>query len=1081
MKKYCEYFMNKLFLIKKSELSKDIINPNYIDSNGNGIYHYFSEYSIEKFYKLNYKEKEKNLLIDEKKYEKIIEEYKKEINIYLDLLDELKFDKFLVNKQNQTPLTYSIIHKNYYIAKEYIKRMINMDILTEKDFQEIFNLLINSGNCLREDCIQLILYILNITKEKRIKAFNNKFLNKQDIKNGFTPILLICQDFSNNIYEKFNQIISMKTSNYYDFFKNNENIKKYKEESALAEILLQSKQYLDTFISQSFFPLLNNLINLGSDINYIEKNKKQTLPKSAFIYLMSYPFFENISLFIEQNKININYQDEKGKTALMYLIDNRDKIISISKDIFDKVFTFFINNNELEIEKTNKIGLTAFGLCLMRKYYKEAKLIYMSKRAQYKDLFYYEILAFIFNYIGQSKGYLQILKFFEMFENTYYMKYNYIDNIFNRTLLHYICLYSPKNNDKFYIFKEIYLNLIEYRINACKIDIYHRNALFYLFIDENEKIKINDPFLKLRLCLKNSVFNNLNDFDIYGKNLLFYAVQAKSYKSIKILIDFGVSLDNTYIDGNTIYSIASIMGDFDLFIFLYNLKKDNQVFLHKVYSLDQFQLEKTSENDVVQILIDIYKELNEPLPKKQIFKEYLEIKYEGDYIIKNDYIDENKIKSEFKSNYINVNSRENIDILDDLTQIIQIGNNEETKNSLFNYEQIYIFFQNIYKIKCKKRENMKEKGKKMLAESLFQYCKSNKYENFCRFMINENYHFLSICKDLLALKYEDELNKYIFYAFLEKDLLNYKNEEDITIFHILSKIKNNLSFYKENSLEKYNISNIFDKKGNTPIYYACQNLNENFIEIFSNYSFSLIDNDPNKVKYFLFNETNNKTSPLKSLYFQIDKKDMKILKLIIDISINTKKVYILSIIYFLIKNYTPINNDIFKLPYHQNLNKEDYIIKIIGLYSFYTQELKGSFTNNDFQGINPIFYCVKFNNYEFLFNVLLKENNFEINSRNKEGKNLIHLIVDLKENQNENSWNKKDILNKCLEAGFDFNIKDNNGMLPIDYAYLNKDSEIINVLIDKYNKCRIAVPKDKNEIIEEEEEEEQENPNVFFY
>ena len=167
MKKDCEYFMNKLFLIKKSELSKDIINPNYIDSNGNGIYHYFSEYSIEKFYKLNYKEKEKNLLIDEKKYEKIIEEYKKEINIYLDLLDELKFDKFLVNKQNQTPLTYSIIHKNYYIAKEYIKRMINMDILTEKDFQEIFNLLINTGDCLREDCIELILYILNIAKEKK--------------------------------------------------------------------------------------------------------------------------------------------------------------------------------------------------------------------------------------------------------------------------------------------------------------------------------------------------------------------------------------------------------------------------------------------------------------------------------------------------------------------------------------------------------------------------------------------------------------------------------------------------------------------------------------------------------------------------------------------------------------------------------------------------------------------------------------------------------------------------------------------------------------------------------------------------
>ena len=55
--------------------------------------------------------------------------------------------------------------------------------------------------------------------------------------------------------------------------------------------------------------------------------------------------------------------------------------------------------------------------------------------------------------------------------------------------------------------------------------------------------------------------------------------------------------------------------------------------------------------------------------------------------------------------------------------------------------------------------------------------------------------------------------------------------------------------------------------------------------------------------------------------------------------------------------------------------------------------------------------------------------------------------------------NKKDILKKALEVGFNFNIKDNKGMLPIDYAYLKKENEIIGILIDKYNKNGIKIPK----------------------
>ena len=106
-----------------------------------------------------------------------------------------------------------------------------------------------------------------------------------------------------------------------------------------------------------------------------------------------------------------------------------------------------------------------------------------------------------------------------------------------------------------------------------------------------------------------------------------------------------------------------------------------------------------------------------------------------------------------------------------------------------------------------------------------------------------------------------------------------------------------------------------------------------------------------------------------------------------------------------------------------------------------------------------------YKNSDFLFDILLKEKNneFNINSKNNEGKNLIHLIAEMKgEESSDNSLNKKDILNKALEAGCDFDLKDNNEKLPIDYAYSNNDEEIIEILSNEYNKRGLRVPKKNN-------------------
>ena len=70
-----------------------------------------------------------------------------------------------------------------------------------------------------------------------------------------------------------------------------------------------------------------------------------------------------------------------------------------------------------------------------------------------------------------------------------------------------------------------------------------------------------------------------------------------------------------------------------------------------------------------------------------------------------------------------------------------------------------------------------------------------------------------------------------------------------------------------------------------------------------------------------------------------------------------------------------------------------------------------------------------------------------MNSTNKEGKSLIHLIVESKK-----ILKKEEKLKRALNEGFCFNIKDNKDFYPIDYAYLNEEKEIMNILKNMYYK-----------------------------
>ena len=112
----------------------------------------------------------------------------------------------------------------------------------------------------------------------------------------------------------------------------------------------------------------------------------------------------------------------------------------------------------------------------------------------------------------------------------------------------------------------------------------------------------------------------------------------------------------------------------------------------------------------------------------------------------------------------------------------------------------------------------------------------------------------------------------------------------------------------------------------------------------------------------------------------------------------------------------------------------------------------------DENGNNPIMLCVIKNKYDFLFDALLhikRETNDikKFDLQNKEGKTVIHLIIQ------SQIYNKKEMLLQMIKEGFNYNVKDNKHFLPIDYAYLKKENEIIDILEKKYEKDNLIIEK----------------------
>ena len=597
-------------------------------------------------------------------------------------------------------------------------------------------------------------------------------------------------------------------------------------------------------------------------------------------------------------------------------------------------------------------------------------------------------------------------------------------------------------------------------------------------------------------------FNNLNDKDIFGNSLIYYLVQSKASRCLDFLIDNGIIVSNEQIENkNSIFSICLLNKDFQLFIYLYHQIKDSSVFGHKIYepykrnnySYETLDLDKYQEGETLYDFLNRNNFNKSEVNINNISNINKIYNLNNNYNLNNKYINNynNNINNNYNNNYNNINNNNYINNINNNNNNYNNNYINETYFNYFNflYDDVLIFLNdytkdiiitinnnNINNQNINLKDNLiinnfiknnesyildKTNYKpNIISENLLRYCLLNNYENIANLIITGNYNLISICNDLILFHRKRDINECILRILSENNndqskLLNLIDQKCQTIHHLLPLIKDNLYFCKK--LENHNISNIYDIEGNSPIFNACKNLNINFIETYSHYSFSSGDNHSNIVNYNLFLETKNNKIPLEALYEQIDKKDDKIIKLIIDISINTKKVFFIPLIKYLILNYKNDDNNLFKLDYKTNLNSTNYLEKVIGLYQFYTKELNGNIMIKDELGNDPFIICAIYNNYDFMFNILLEEHNISLNSVNKEGKSIIHLILKLPENEN-----KKNILIRVIESGFDFNIRDNDGMLPLDYAYQSGNNDIVNVIKEYYTKFGIEIKKKEN-------------------
>jgi hypothetical protein len=212
------------------------------------------------------------------------------------------------------------------------------------------------------------------------------------------------------------------------------------------------------------------------------------------------------------------------------------------------------NMKMAQITKLNKNGESPFFQCLMNQYFDEAKMIFYKFKNEAVSNLYSDILIYIIHVFKNEKNIGKIDELLKLFKND--IDFILFNKESKRTLFHYICIYLSDSNANLNFFRVINL-CISLKIDLTLKDQFGRNALFYLFLGENDMIKNGDPYKILEHLFQYYKNNDLNVVDVFGYNLLVYAFQSKAANCIKLLIHHDVKLNFAPNQNeNSIYALA---------------------------------------------------------------------------------------------------------------------------------------------------------------------------------------------------------------------------------------------------------------------------------------------------------------------------------------------------------------------------------------------------------------------------------------------------------------------------------------------------------------------------------------------
>jgi hypothetical protein len=501
-------------------------------------------------------------------------------------------------------------NKNFEFAKIFIElfnKELDIKHLDNNGFN-IFDYAFKNGSSLTDECIEFINTMFKIYD----KEIDDQFLN-QYTRYGRNSLLNLCEDYALHIYERLSFINKKNAIDYIRYEKNKLVIPiKYKKE-------IEEKSYkeLKEFINKKFYRLLEELIKRGCDINcYTEekkfKNKEKEFEKYKYfnnygkiypiMYLLSYPESDELIYLIKKYNININCADAKNQTLLMYLLEVQEQIKNISKTNYQKIFDYLIENcNNLSSKNSDNKNLF---IAEFEKGNKEEALKIFKKLGDkvidINDPCYKNYLTVIGNAIVNSNE-KQIDFLLKNFKN---INLNKIDIKYNRNALHYSCIKNSANQEIDFSKLAKWMDL---GTSLTQKDIFGRNPLFYLFINDKNEIKKEDPISTLSYLLESYSEHNgknkdldLDSVDILGNSLIFYAVEADAVFCVSSLLNQGVKIKNIKnYENNSIFCYA-LLGNSNSLPELYSKVNNIKVFEDIIYKGNNEPIENAiKEADII--------------------------------------------------------------------------------------------------------------------------------------------------------------------------------------------------------------------------------------------------------------------------------------------------------------------------------------------------------------------------------------------------------------------------------------------------------------------------------------------------